>query len=592
MQKYTLVLIIPALLTLLVSGLAIARVDELPREEGVSDVERKEEVLITLKVPLTSPLFSETPVAVVDDEPITFYDLMRRIASIHKGLDEGSTSTKKDYADLLDRVITTKLVLHEARNIGLDELPEVVESIETVSTDLLISTLMSQKLADVEPDSSDVNELYEMMSREFLMSTVKLREEADALSFKKQIDSGEDFNAVAQRFTEEGRAEFDAGGGKYMMLKSLRPRIAQAVFDMKAGSTSEIFADQGTYLVFHVDAVRVYEDSALKEEAWQKALGPAKQKAARDYDERLRKKHATVDERLLKKVDFEAKKTGFPWRGKEEPVDLNELEKDERVVATVHVDPPFVVTIGDLASAVQEVFYHGIETAAERKKDLNNEKQVVLNNLLFKQTAVAEARNLGLDETDAYVDTMDEFTTSLLFDVFVKKVIAPDVKISEGEVREYFESNVEKFSTPKMFRLNAMAFNQLRDAESALMKLNKRADFKWVSANSPGLVDEANQEVFNFDGALLTVTALPEDLHGRIEDAGSGDAMIYSDGKGYHHVLVIDEVFPSNPRPYESVRASVAKIIFEQKIKLLINDWSEKLKEAYETRIFVEGLGE
>ena len=57
-------------------------------------------------------------------------------------------------------------------------------------------------------------------------------------------------------------------------------------------------------------------------------------------------------------------------------------------------------------------------------------------------------------------------------------------------------------------------------------------------------------------------------------------------------VGVINKVFPSKPRPYETVRSPVAKAIFERKVKQLIEDWSEKLKEAYETRIFVEGLGD
>ncbi len=591
MQKNILALIIFVLLALPVSGFATARNHEMTKEEKSGDVEREEELLITLKAPLTSPLFSNTPVAVVDEEPITFGDLMKRIASIHQSIEEGSTAPKKDYADLLDRVITTKLIVHEARNIGLDELPEVAENIETVSTDLLISKLMSQELADVEPDPGDVNEFYEMMAREYLMSTVKLPKEADALSFKEQVDSGEDFEAAAKRFGEEGRAKFESNDGRYIMLKDLLPRIAQAVIGMKAGSISEIFSDPGAFTVFQVVAVRPYEDPELKEEARQKVLGPAKQEAAREYAKVLKEKHSAIDKRLLRKVDFDSKKTRFLSLGKKEPADFDELAKDERVVATVHVDPPFTVTIADLANAVREAFFHGIETATERKEDLNNEKRIALSNVLFKRTAVAEARILGLDQTDAYLGTMDEFTTSLLFDVFVKKVIAPEVKISEDEVREYFEAHIEEYSTPTMLRLNAIAFNELPDAESALGKLEKRADFKWVSANSPGQVDGENHGSFDFDGALLSVTALPEDLHERIEYAERGDALIYSDDKGYHHVLVINTVFPSAPRPYESVRSAVAKVIFNQKLNLLVDDWSNKLKEAYETRIFVEGLG-
>jgi hypothetical protein len=592
-QRNILALIIPAFLALPAPGNATARHHEMTEEEESADVERGEELLITLNVPLTSPLFSKTPVAVVDEEPITFHDLLQRFGAIHQEMEKGATPTKKkDYADLLDRVITTKLIVHEARNIGLDELPEVVESIETMSTDLLVSEVMSRRLAEVEPDPDDVDELYEMMSREFSMSTVKLQKEEDALSFKEQVDSGEDFEVVAKRFAEEGKAEFDSGDGQFLKLKDLLPRIGQAVVDEKAGSVSEIFADSGVYTLFHIEAVRPYEDPALKEEAQQKALEPAQREVAREYTEALKAKYATIDERLLKKIDFNSKKSGFFSLGKEEPADFEELVKDERVVATVNVDPPFTVTVADLAKDVRGAFFHGVETATKRNTDLNDEKQIALDNILFTQTAVAEARSRGFDQTDAYLDQMDEFITSLLFNVFVKKVIAPDVKLTQEEVREYFDANTERFSTPKMFRLNAIAFSELSDAESALRKIEKRADFKWVSANSPGRVDEEDRDGFDFDGALLSVTALPEDLHHRIEDLNQGDALIYSDDKGYHHVLVISKAFAPKPRPYESVKTSIAQTLFDQNLKLLISDWSDKLKEAYETRIFVEGLGD
>jgi hypothetical protein len=576
---------------LLLSGSAESRDDEMANEEEIVNIEREEELLVTLNAPLTSPLFSGTPVAVVDEEPITFRDLMKRIGSIHQGMDKGATpNKKKDYADLLDRVITTKLIVQEARNIGLDELPEVVEAIESMSADLLISELMSQMLAEVEPDPDDVDELYEMMSRELLMSTVNLQKEEDALSFEEQVDSGEDFEAVATKFSEEGKAEYVTGDGQYIKLKDMRQRIAQVVINEKAGFVSEIFADGGIFSMHHIEAVRSYEDPALMEEARQKALEPAQREAALEYAAAMRKKHSTVDERLLKKADFDSKKTGFLSLGKKEPADFDELVKDDRVVATVHVDPPFTVTIADLATDVQEAFFHGIETAAKRNKNLNDEKQIALSNILFTQTVMAEARSQGLDQTDAYRDQMDEFTTSFLFDVFVNKVIAPDVKITREEVREYFDANIEEFSTPKMFRLNAIAFRELTDAERALRKIEKRADFKWVSANSPGRVEEEKQEGFNFNGALLSVTALPEDLHERIEDFDQGDALIYSDAKGYHHVLVVSKAFPPKPQPFDAVKASIAKAIYEQNLMLLIEDWSNKLREVYETRIFVEGL--
>ena len=57
-------------------------------------------------------------------------------------------------------------------------------------------------------------------------------------------------------------------------------------------------------------------------------------------------------------------------------------------------------------------------------------------------------------------------------------------------------------------------------------------------------------------------------------------------------MINIKTVFPAQPQPYETARGPIAKIVFERKIKELIEYWSGELKEAYETRIFITGMGD
>jgi hypothetical protein len=574
---------------LLASGLALGAPPEADSnvEEKSATSKRGEEVLVTLQVPLGSPLFAQTPVAVVDGEPITLHDLERRIFSIHVGMEEESTTTRKDYADLLGRVITMQLIVQESYNIGLDELPEVASRIDSFSTDLLVSTLMSRELAKVEADPTEVDELYKKMSRELLMVTVKFENEEDASSFEERLESGENFDGLVKDFEAEGSAE--AGSSDYMKLKDLLPKVAQAVYDMEVGSVSQIFSAPDGFFLFHLEEERFYDDPEAQEQARKMVLQPLKKEATREYVDRLLAKHCTVDERLLRRVDFETERSGFLSFGEKKKVDFAKLQTDQRVVARVHTDPPFTVTIGDLASQLKEAFYHGIETAME-KRDLNEEKRVVLRNLLFERTAVAEARELGLDQTDEYRDTLDEFTNSVLFDTFVDKAVAPDVEIQEEEVRQYYQEHIDDFSTPKMLRLHDLAFHEKADAEAALGKIRRGADFKWVSANSHGQVDRGTEGASKFEGAPLTVTALPGEIQKSAAGARRGDAMLYSDPGGYHYTVVVDEVYPATPRSYEAVRQPIAKIIAERKTRALIDDWVEKLKEVYETRIFATGF--
>ena len=48
----------------------------------------------------------------------------------------------------------------------------------------------------------------------------------------------------------------------------------------------------------------------------------------------------------------------------------------------------------------------------------------------------------------------------------------------------------------------------------------------------------------------------------------------------------------ARPPIENSLDRKIANIIFQEKAKELIEDWSQKLREAYETRIFVTALGD
>jgi hypothetical protein len=257
----------------------------------------------------------------------------------------------------------------------------------------------------------------------------------------------------------------------------------------------------------------------------------------------------------------------------------------------VHDDEPFVVTVGDLAAAVKERRFHGVEQAAKQGR-LNQQKWPILKDILFRRIVEIEAAKQGKDQAEEYLEAVDEFTSALVFETFVQKIIRPDVKLSEKEVRDYYSEHIDDFVSPTMLRMSGLVFDTLPDAEKALMKLRRGADFKWVSANSPGQVDKQAERTLVIDNSLLSLTALPDDLRKDAEGAQQGDSLLYSSPENHHYVIMVEKVFPAQPEPYETARKSIAPMLFEEKMKALIEDWSGKLEEVYDTRIFVTGLDE
>lgn len=543
------------------------------------------ESVITLEVPVFSPHFDETPVALVNDEPITLRELREALSALHaEAADQGATSGK-GYRKILERLINTRLIILEARNIGLDETETMQGQLKDFAENFLLQKLIQNQLKDVKPDDAEVAELYRQMSRELRLTTLVFKKKEDAGQFLEKVDAGGDFDALAKVQLETGKAEQNSDE-RYIKQRDLLPQVAEAVRDMEPGSVSRMYQSGTDFIVFKVDDIRFVEDPDVEQQARKIVLDQAKTLKARELSDSLIEKYVTLDKELFEELDFETEKTGYLWFAKERPVDFKKMEQDDRPLAVINSDPPITITVGDFTKELKGKFFHGVDKAV-KSKSINKRKDVVLNNMLFHETALIEARSQGLDQTDDYRNAIKDFENSALFSVFVDKAIIPDVKLSNEELQAYYEEHLDEFSSPVMLRMNSLVFRDMADAKDALAKLRKGADFKWVSANTAGLVAKEEEGVLEFDKTLLSVATLPEGLRELVKDPREGDKVLYADPEKFYYVLVLEDVYPAKAEPYNKVRKEIAKKVFDNKIKELVNNWTEKLKDAYKIRSFL-----
>jgi len=175
----------------------------------------------------------------------------------------------------------------------------------------------------------------------------------------------------------------------------------------------------------------------------------------------------------------------------------------------------------------------------------------------------------------------------VLFDTFMGKAVIPGIKVPEEEAKEYYFRNLEEYATPLMLKMKSLPFTDEVAAREALNKLQSGSDFKWVSSNSSGLADSENKDILTLGGILLAETALPVDLQKKVQGANQGDVFYYAGPANLYYVLVVDTAFPPKAKPYEEVRQDIGKIIYAQKIKEALDEWMIKLKEVYETKVFI-----
>jgi hypothetical protein len=348
---------------------------------------------------------------------------------------------------------------------------------------------------------------------------------------------------------------------------------------MEFGSVSPVVAlDKAEFIIFRLEGIRYPEDEnpEKRREATQQVLNEKKRQAVSSYYNDLLERYVKVNEELLESLDYTAKEPGF-----------EKLMKDKRVIVEIDGEEP--ITVADLSKAIKQRFYHGVEKAIKGNR-INQKKIDVLERTIEERLLLREALKEGIDKTEEFENRVEEYERSLIFGSFINKVVIPDIKLNMKELETYYRENKQEYMPPEMMRIKSLAFGKKSDASSAMDKLLKGADFKWVSLNAEGLMGKRSEEFLEFDGKLLTVRSLPEGVRKTLSGAKPGDFRLYSGPDGYYYVLYIYHVIPAKPEPAEEVREEIAEKIFKDKLQKAVEVYADKLREYYPVKIYAKEL--
>ncbi len=514
-------------------------------------------------------------VASVNGEPITVGDLLRQIGTIHAGVAETKVH-KPDTSELLNRVIQARLILQEARRIGLDALPEVTSKVEKLRIGLVKSALVREQVGGItEGDPLVVERLYRDAVRELSIDSLLFDREQDAASFSAAIKAGGDFRTLAQKAIGAGTARGGAGP-QPMKPAELRPEIAKAIGSMKPGGISVPIRLTDGWTIVRLLDVRYPENREAREQARQDALEARKQARLDEYMEALRRRHTTVNRAILEGLDYGSGGAG-----------LEKLRVDERVVAQVKGGSP--VRVKDLTEAIEKKYYHGVDGAIERKR-VKEDLPQILDRILVEGATLLEAKRLHLERTDDFKARLKEQTDGVLFEAFVTKVINPEVKLESAELKKHYDGHHDEYATPEMMRIESLAFRRYEDAQAALDRLRQGADTKWMRANADGQVGrDWSASVLEFKGDLVATAALPGGVRKAVAGARAGDCRFSGEPGGPFYVLCVRQVVAAAPQPYDSVKSDIATKLFVQKRQAAVEDWAARLRAASTIEIFASG---
>ncbi len=504
-------------------------------------------------------------VAVVNGEEIFLDELSEAVAARHQSLSEDAPAAWTGFSGALDRLIGTKLIVQEALEVGLDERPEIREKVRSFRDRILVKLLKERQLAGIAPDEDDIERVYKDEVRHWKFRVISFGDLDQARAFRGELDGGEDFDTVGERYVREGLAAWE-GGEQDVREAEIAPEISPAFLDQGVGSATPVIRAFNRFFVFTLTEMYYPEDPAARQRAERKALALKRERILKEYTGRLMEKYVSVDRDVMDTI------------GKGDFIDAQE---DLRPLAEIPGEDPCLVA--DLVGYLKGKSYHGGK-ASDYVKTLESDPDSVLSDFLEEKLYLKEARGLGIDGTRRYHKMVDDYERSLVFGMYVEEFLVPQAAVREEEALAAYEARSDEFYMPQVVVADILAFTGEDDARRALENLRRGADLKWLGENAPGLKDKgiAREE--------LIPDTMPRDQQTLFPGVAPGATGLYEAGEGVFKVFIVRDVPPRKREPFEKVSPEIARELFGEKMNQVIEDLAAELRELSEITVYEDKL--
>jgi PPIC-type PPIASE domain len=526
-----------------------------------------------VKASLFGPENAALAVAKVEDHSITLGELTQALVELHSTHADGAMGGKKDFAPALDRLIGAQLILIEAHEMGIDELPEITTAMKDFAEQTQREVLKRVVVADVRPDPAEVDRATKEKTQEWKVKSALFAKAEDANAFAKTVADGKPFDAALKDAVAAKQLPADSLGEAPWVseLNHALPQVLDAVRGMPPGWTSSPIMVPTGSIVLKVEETRYRDDPAERRKAEEVSLSAQTSARLKAFLAEQVKLHAKVDEKRLRKLDFEAKKPG-----------IVALRKDKRVLAAIDGAEP--ITVAVLTREVEIACFHGID-AAIKEKTANSKKQDSYERLLYRRLLNAEAARRKIDQTEVFTRQVAEHKNGLVFGSFVERAVLPGLKVTEEEGRRYYDAHLDEFASAPFYTLQSLSFSNQKSAQSAFDKLKGGTDFKWLKQNAQDQLPE-EKRAFDFDGSTLSEGGLTPELAKLLKGSKPGEVRLYSTTEGQYIVRVQKMTAPQQ-EPYLAVREVLGKKLSREKANHALQEWITKLRKAHQVQIFL-----
>ncbi len=185
----------------------------------------------------------------------------------------------------------------------------------------------------------------------------------------------------------------------------------------------------------------------------------------------------------------------------------------------------------------------------------------------------------GLNEREEFKNALRAFKERLAVEEFERELLS-SVKLSDREIREYYEKHKEKFKAPGTAKIRVFVFPDEKEAKGSLETLKRGENIQ--KAVPEKVLRSARQWLVSSDDKENPVSLLVFSSKERFNLLKMPDGRVL--------LIEVEEKKPPRPLPYGDAYGKVKEELLRKRVRELFEKRMEELRKKYGERVYEEKL--
>jgi peptidyl-prolyl cis-trans isomerase C len=206
-----------------------------------------------------------------------------------------------------------------------------------------------------------------------------------------------------------------------------------------------------------------------------------------------------------------------------------------------------------------------------------------------REVLTQEARKAGLDKDKEYLKKLADFERNALINMLLTKNIGEKVKVTDEEVKDYYDKNVKEFTVSKKVKASHILVKTEAEAQDVIKKLGKGAKFDELAKK---LSDDKGSALNGGDLGFFAAGEMLPEFEKVAFSLEKGKLSAPVNTKYGYHVIMVTDVKTDEVIEFDKVKNMVRQKLSGNKQKQVFENYYAGIKKNHKVDIDPKMLGE